>query len=153
MSCSPPADGLCGSQTDHCSRRKADGYNELTRANQRTVLRIALEIFREPMFALLVGSGAIYLVLGDLGKALLLLAFATISVGIAIVQESRSENVLNALRDLPSPRTLSEGDRSRRTASCSPTSTLRPCTSIVGTRSVVVPGAARCGLVRARGAK
>jgi magnesium-transporting ATPase (P-type) len=52
------------------------------------------------MFGLLIASGAIYFLLGDLQEALLLLAFATISVGIAIVQESRSENVLKALRDL-----------------------------------------------------
>jgi P-type Ca2+ transporter type 2C len=101
-------------EAEAAARLRADGYNELPRAKQRTVLRIALEIFREPMFALLVGSGAIYLVLGDLEEALLLLAFATISVGIAIVQESRSENVLKALRDLSSPRALVVRDGTRR---------------------------------------
>lgn len=129
MLCSPPAARSCWSPTDSFSlsslrgqvmlnetrglseaevaaRLRADGHNELPRAKQRTVLRIALDIFKEPMFALLVGSGAIYLALGDLEEALLLLTFACISVGIAIVQESRSENVLKALRDLSSPRAL-----------------------------------------------
>jgi Ca2+-transporting ATPase len=101
------ADNVEGlSETEAASRLSADGYNELPRATQRTVPRIAFEILREPMFGLLVGSGAIYLALGDLQEALLLLAFATISVGIAIVQESRSENVLKALRNLSSPRAL-----------------------------------------------
>ena len=109
------ADGLTGlSEQDAASRLKTEGYNDLPRATQRTVLRIALEILREPMFALLVGSGAIYLALGDREEALLLLAFACISVGIAIVQESRSENVLKALRDLSSPRAVVIRDGARR---------------------------------------
>ncbi|MBH1976181.1 MAG: cation-translocating P-type ATPase, partial [Rhodocyclales bacterium] len=88
------------------ARLAAEGYNELPRAGHRTLPRIALEVVREPMFGLLIGSGMIYLILGDLTEALLLLAFASISVVIAIVQESRSERVLEALRDLTSPRAL-----------------------------------------------
>ena len=87
-------------------RLQAEGYNELPRAEHRTLPRIALEVIREPMFGLLIGSGVVYLLLGDLTEALLLLAFASISVVIAIVQESRSERVLEALRDLTSPRAL-----------------------------------------------
>ena len=88
------------------ARLAAEGYNELPRSGKRTLPRIALGVIREPMFGLLIGSGIIYLILGDLTEALLLLAFASISVVIAIVQESRSERVLEALRDLTSPRAL-----------------------------------------------
>jgi Ca2+-transporting ATPase len=58
------------------------------------------------MFGLLIGAGVIYLLLGDLGEALILLAFAGVSVTITIVQETRSERVLEALRELTSPRAL-----------------------------------------------
>lgn len=95
-------------------RLKAEGYNELPRAGHRSLLRIALEVVREPMFGLLIGSGIIYLLLGDLTEALMLLVFASISVVIAIVQESRSERVLEALRDLTSPRALVIRDGERR---------------------------------------
>jgi Ca2+-transporting ATPase len=97
------------------ARLRAEGYNELPLRQQRTILRITVEIFKEPMFGLLVGSGIIYLVLGDLQEAVLLLIFATLSVGIAILQENRSENVLKALRNLASPRALviREGQRLR----------------------------------------
>ena len=109
------ADGVQGlSETEAAARLSAEGYNELPRARQRTIPRIAFEILKEPMFGLLIASGAIYFFLGDLQEALLLLAFATISVGIAIVQESRSENVLKALRDLTSPRALVIRDGARR---------------------------------------
>src|SRR5215208_6509003 len=54
----------------------------------------------------LLGGGLIYLLLGDLNEAVLLLAFAAISVAITVVQETRTERVLEALRDLASPRAL-----------------------------------------------
>jgi len=52
------------------------------------------------VFGLLLGSGLMYLPLGDAFEALLLLGFACLSVAIAAVQETRSERVLEALRDL-----------------------------------------------------
>ncbi len=88
------------------ARLKAEGFNELPRTGQRTTLRIILEVLREPMLFLLIGGGIIYLVLGDLTEALLLLVFACMSVVITVVQEARTERVLEALRDLTSPRAL-----------------------------------------------
>jgi len=93
-------------EAEAAARLAREGANELPRYGKRTLPRIVLEILREPMFALLLGAGALYLVLGDLGEALMLLAFAQISVTIAVIQESRSERVLDALRDLTSPRAL-----------------------------------------------
>jgi Ca2+-transporting ATPase len=96
--------GLTGAEA--AARLKAEGYNELPRANRRTIPRIAIEVATEPMFALLLASGVIYFLIGDHTEALILLAFACLSVSIAIIQESRSEHVLEALRDLTSPRAL-----------------------------------------------
>ncbi|TIP56975.1 MAG: ATPase, partial [Mesorhizobium sp.] len=94
------------SEVEARARLLAEGFNELPATGRRTPLRIALEVMREPMLALLLGGGAVYLLLGDLQEALILLAFATLSVGITIVQEARTERVLEALRDLTSPRAL-----------------------------------------------
>jgi len=96
-------------------RLVAEGYNELPRSNQRTPLRIAFEVIREPMLALLLGGGVVYLSLGNLEEALILLAFATMSISITIIQEARTERVLEALRDLTSPRALviRSGERKR----------------------------------------
>jgi Ca2+-transporting ATPase len=88
------------------SRLQSDGYNELPAAEKRSVLRIVWEVVRQPMFALLIAGGVVYLLLGDRMEAILLLAFASLSVSITIVQESRSEKVLEALRNLASPRAL-----------------------------------------------
>lgn len=58
------------------------------------------------MLALLLAGGVAYLLLGDLTEALILLAFATFSVAVIVVQESRTETVLEALCDLSAPRAL-----------------------------------------------
>ena len=87
-------------------RLKAEGYNELPKPEQRHFLRILLDILRQPMFALLIGGGLVYLLLGDIVEALVLLLFACLSIAITIIQESRSEHVLEALRNLASPRAL-----------------------------------------------
>ena len=102
------------SEADAQVRLKTEGYNELPRPDRRTPMRIILEVVREPMLALLLGGGAIYLVLGDLKEALILLAFAAMSVVITVVQESRTERVLEALRDLTSPRALVVRDGQRK---------------------------------------
>ncbi|CAN5141881.1 HAD-IC family P-type ATPase [soil metagenome] len=87
-------------------RLDRDGPNELPRADRRTTLRILGEVIREPMLALLLAGGVAYLLLGSLGEALVLLAFATFSVVVTVLQETRTEHVLEALRDLSAPRAL-----------------------------------------------
>src|SRR5450631_4030745 len=94
------------SSAEAADRLKSDGYNELPAAEHRGVYRIAFEVVRQPMFALLIAGGVVYLILGDHVEAMLLIAFASLSVVITIVQESRSERVLEALRNLASPRAL-----------------------------------------------
>ena len=86
------------------ARLAAAGRNELPAQGRRTLLRIAFGVFREPMFLMIVTAGLLYLFLGDTGEALLLLAFVGIVLGITIVEERKTERVLEALRDLSSPR-------------------------------------------------
>ncbi len=103
------------SETEAHSRLKAEGYNELPRPDRRTALKIVFEVVREPMIALLLAGGAVYLALGDWREALILLVFANLSVVITVIQETRTEHVLEALRDLTSPRALviRDGERKR----------------------------------------
>ena len=102
-------------EADAQARLKAEGYNELPQPDRRTPFRIAIEVLREPMLALLLVGGIVYLLLGDLKEAIILVAFATMSIAITVVQETRTERVLEALRDLTSPRALviRDGERKR----------------------------------------
>lgn len=103
------------SAADAAARLQSDGFNELPQAHRRTPLRIILEVIREPMLALLIGGGMVYLALGSAREAAVLLAFACLSVVITVVQETRTERVMEALRDLTSPRALviRDGERLR----------------------------------------
>jgi Ca2+-transporting ATPase len=96
--------GLSGSAAS--ARLAADGPNELPHAANRSILRIAFEVLREPMLALLLAGGVAYLLLGDRVEALILLSFALFSITVTVVQETRTEQVLEALRDLSAPRAL-----------------------------------------------
>jgi Ca2+-transporting ATPase len=111
---SPAASILGLSEAEAVARLEAEGYNELPRPDRRTPFRIVMEVLREPMLALLLGGGVIYLALGDLTEAIILLIFAMMSVLITVVQETRTERVLEALRDLTSPRALVIRDGKRK---------------------------------------
>ncbi|MGC2165119.1 MAG: cation-translocating P-type ATPase [Gallionella sp.] len=94
------------SHKDAAARLAAEGTNELGTDQRRTLFAIASEVAREPMFLLLLGAGAIYLAMGDPHEAMVLLGFVVIIMVVTILQERRTENALEALRDLSSPRAL-----------------------------------------------
>lgn len=87
-------------------RLEADGPNELSLEKTRGLFKICAEVVTEPMFMLLLAAGGIYLLMGDMHDALVLLAFVGIIILITIAQEQRTERALEALRDLSSPRAL-----------------------------------------------
>ena len=92
-----------------------DGANELPVSRPRSMLRLAREVAFEPMFLLLVACGALYLALGDLQEALMLLGFVFVVMAISFVQQRRSERSLDALRDLSSPQARVVRDGKERT--------------------------------------
>lgn len=64
------------SEAEAASRSRAEGPKELPRAERRGLPRFIQDVVRKPMFGLLIGAGAINLLLGELGEALILLAVA-----------------------------------------------------------------------------
>jgi Ca2+-transporting ATPase len=100
----PPHTGL--SAAEAAQRLKTEGPNELPRARRRTLWRIVLEAARDPMSQFLLAGVTIYLLLGDVHEALLLGLFVLVTIGLSVVQQQRTERVLEALQDLASPRAL-----------------------------------------------
>lgn len=90
------------------------GHNELPSSKPRSVFAIAFEVAREPMFLLLVAGGIVYMMLGDLQEALMLLGFVFVVMGITLYQERKTERALEALRDLSSPRAMVIRDGAER---------------------------------------
>ena len=99
-----PVSGLSAEQAQQ--RLAVSGYNELNPPQPRRVWHMAADVVREPMFLLLIAAGCIYLLLGDIEDALMLLFFVLLIIALTVFQEHKSERVLEALRDLSSPRAL-----------------------------------------------
>ena len=76
-------------QTEAARRLREIGPNELPQTQGRGLVQIALETMREPMFLLLLGAAILYMVLGDLGEGLFLLAGALATICLVIFQEAR----------------------------------------------------------------
>ena len=96
------------------ARLAADGFNELPASQRSGVLASLADIVREPMFLLLLACGIVYVFLGDLQEALILLSFVFLVAGITLYQERKTERALAALRDLTSPRALVVRDGGRQ---------------------------------------
>ena len=94
------------SEKEIAERLALEGYNEIPSAKKRSIFSIALSVVREPMLLLLIASGIIYMVLGDIQEAFMLLGFVFVIIGITLYQERKTERALEALRDLSSPRAL-----------------------------------------------
>ncbi len=107
------------SSKEAAARLVADGPNRLPSDGQRTWISIVVDVLKEPMLALLLAAGVVYLFLGDLGEALILSLFATLSIAITFYQEFKTERVLETLRDLTSPQATVIRDGIHQTLSAS----------------------------------
>ena len=79
------------------------GPNLIHEPARRTILQIARDTLREPMFLLLVLAAGLYLLVGDLAEGLFLSAGALLSLSLVVIQEARSEHALQALNALAAP--------------------------------------------------
>ncbi|MFZ2970044.1 MAG: cation-translocating P-type ATPase [Minisyncoccia bacterium] len=105
-------EGLSGKEAK--IRLEKHGYNELPSAKKKSFSKIIKEVLEEPMFILLVIAGSVYLILGSMEEAFLLLGFVFVIIGITIYQENKTENALDALRKMSSPRALVIRDRMQK---------------------------------------
>lgn len=91
------------SASEAARRLAADGPNRLPDAGRRGWPVILAGAAREPMFLLLLGAAALYLVLGEARESMFLLAMVVLMLGMTLYQEGRTERALQALRDLSAP--------------------------------------------------
>ncbi len=103
----PVVDANAGLSVAEAARRLAsDGPNALPGGQRRSLVSIALETVREPMFLLLLAAGTLYTLFGDLQEGLTLFGFVVVTVALTLYQEGKTERAIEALRDLTSPRAL-----------------------------------------------
>lgn len=82
------------------------GFNEMPTMKAKNIGHIAYEVVKEPMFILLISSGILYIILGDLMEGVILLATILIIVFITFYQYQKTEKALYALKQLAAPRAL-----------------------------------------------
>lgn len=103
-----PSGGL--SSSDASARLRRDGPNALPQPDHRSHWRILRDVLAEPMLLLLIGAACVYLLLGDPQEALLLAVSVVLVIALTFHNERKSEDALQALRDLSSPRARVERD-------------------------------------------
>jgi P-type Ca2+ transporter type 2C len=92
------------SSREASSRLAAFGRNELPSQERRSLGQHVGGVVREPMLLLLIAATALYLLFGDISEAIALGISVLAIVLITLLQERRTERVLDALRELASPR-------------------------------------------------
>ena len=87
-------------------RLKHEGQNLLPGSVPASAFRLVFEVVTEPMFLMLLAAGGLYLMLGDRGEAIFLLAVVFVIIGMTLFQHNRTQRQLEALRELSAPRAL-----------------------------------------------
>lgn len=86
------------------TNRKTFGRNELEEQVKHPIWEILAEIFKEPLFIILLVAAAVYFFLGETGEGIIMLVAIGLISGISIFQENKSRNAVNALKKLSSPK-------------------------------------------------
>src|SRR5678816_1471760 len=84
--------------------QKQYGKNRLHPGASHRLLPILIDIFREPMFILLVIACSLYFILGEIGEGILMAIAMVIVTAISLYQEAKSSRALEALNNLTEPR-------------------------------------------------
>ena len=97
-----PDTGLTNEQAKQLQARY--GRNELTPKKKMGFARKVLRILAEPMFLLLLVAALIYFILGEPRDGAIMLVFVLGVISIDVIQEWKTDQTLNALKDLSAPR-------------------------------------------------
>nr|WP_207704273.1 cation-translocating P-type ATPase [Enterococcus sp. 665A]MBO1341935.1 cation-translocating P-type ATPase [Enterococcus sp. 665A] len=94
-----------GLTTDQVEKRLSKyGKNQLEQKKKEPFYLKVLHIILEPMFLLLVVAALIYFFLGEPQDGLIMLTFVVVIIAIEVIQEWKTDQTLNALKDLSAPR-------------------------------------------------
>ena len=94
------------SQSEASALLETEGLNELPSQKKQSAFSLFIKIIKEPMFILLISAGIIYLFMGDITDALMLIVAIVVVISITFYQEKKTERTLDALKDLSSPKAL-----------------------------------------------
>lgn len=106
-------DPALGLSSDEAARRlETDGPNELRAKPPRTIGQMVVGQIRDPMILILIVAAALSAALGELAEGAVILLIVVANALIGIVQESKAQSSLEALRSMSAPhaRVLRDGE-------------------------------------------
>ncbi|NDP27525.1 MAG: cation-translocating P-type ATPase [Flavobacterium sp.] len=84
--------------------RKRNGSNSLEHQDKNHFLASLIEMFKEPMFLLLLLATSIYFITGEYSNGIFMLAAVILVSTISLYQESKSRNAIEELKKLSQPK-------------------------------------------------
>jgi Ca2+-transporting ATPase len=104
MTSVPLPDGNGLAEAEACRRLERDGPNRLPPPQHKSVGAAVLAVASQPMVLLLLACMLLYALLGSVSDSVVLGLSIVAVAAISVYQELRTQRVLEALRDLASPR-------------------------------------------------
>lgn len=104
--------GIEGLTDKEVLESRAKHGRNVIETNDQGFLHHLLDLLKEPMLILLLAAATLYLISGQTGDALFMIAAIFFVAGISLYQESRSRKALQALKNLAQPfcRVIRNGD-------------------------------------------
>lgn len=84
--------------------RKKNGTNSLEHQDKNHFIASLIEMFKEPMFLLLLLATSIYFITGEYSNGIFMLAAVILVSAISLYQESKSRNAIEELKKLSQPK-------------------------------------------------
>lgn len=83
--------------------RQQYGRNEIILKKENPILKLILDILKEPMLILLIAVAIIYFIMGQTGEAWFMIAALFLVSGISFYQENRSQKAIDSLKNINEP--------------------------------------------------
>ncbi|EHQ87795.1 calcium-translocating P-type ATPase, PMCA-type [Desulfosporosinus youngiae] len=98
------------SENDVIKRRETYGLNELVTKKPKTLIRIFLSQLNNIMIYILIGAALISGFIGEISDAVIIGIVILINAIVGVIQESKAEKALDALKKLSTPKALIKRD-------------------------------------------
>ncbi len=104
-------DTINGITSEEAAKRKEKyGANELTEKKGKSKLRLFFEQLNDPLIYILLVAAAISGILGETADAVIIAFVVVLNAVIGMVQESKAEKALEALKKLATPKAIVKRD-------------------------------------------
>jgi len=99
-----PASGL--SREEAAARLEKYGRNCLTQKKGKSIFLMIFEQLNEPLIYILLGAAIVTILMGEISDAIIIGAVVVINAVVGVIQESKAEKALDALKKMSSPNAI-----------------------------------------------